>query len=253
MRAALGALTPERAFWLPRHFSAVRSTAQGDAGRLCRAAGSERSVDQGQMAAGAAGEAATRGLQPPPPHPEPASLRGCTPTKKVTPQEKKRKATRSTAERARTALSGSIWTRLDPGCPGQLLQQTEIPLPLASARGRAGRQLPALDATQDQERALLSLPAPACRQGGLSPLHSTSRAHLPRITPLPSVPGALESLAPPTTGLKSSESVAFNPSAAIHRSCLLAAPGFGAEAFVGPSETSSCPSAAAAAKRDARA
>lgn len=139
--------------------------------------GSEGSVDQGQMAAGAAGEAGTQVLRPP--TCKPASLHGCTPTKKTSPQKKKKKkVTRSTAGRRRTSLSGSIWRRLDTGRPGQLLQQTKITLLPASVRGRVRRQLPGPEATQGWEHALHSLPAPTCGQGGPSPLHSTSRVLL---------------------------------------------------------------------------
>lgn len=107
MRAMLGDLTSGRTFWHPRHFSSVRSTAQGDAGRLCQVVGSEGRVDQGQMAAGGAGEAGTRALQPP--LNEPAPLCSCTPTRKVSRQGKKKKRQQEAPQRdhARHCLGAS--------------------------------------------------------------------------------------------------------------------------------------------------
>ena len=132
-------------------------------------------MNQGQIAAGAAGEAGTRMLRPP--ACEPASLHRCTLTKKASPQKKK-EVTRSTAGRPCTSSSRSIWRRPDTGRPGQLLWQTKIALLPAWARGRVRQQLPGPKATQGQERALCSLPAPACGQDGPSPPHSAPRARL---------------------------------------------------------------------------
>lgn len=62
--------------------------------------------------------------------------------------------------------------------PAQLLRQTKIALPPASATGRVRQQLPGPEATRGRERAPRSLPAPVHGRDGPSPLHSTSHACL---------------------------------------------------------------------------